>query len=117
MAGYNIEIADLEITGTMAADGSYFGGGTLAGSIDTRPLAPLLDDSGDPNAICALAINFGAACEACPADGEPYCLTLVADQIIAEGIEGSLTPVLGSNCAGCDLGPPAEDAVCEEPTP
>jgi hypothetical protein len=112
VAGYNIEIGDLEITGSFSADGTYISGATLSGTIDTRPLAPLLDDSGDPNAICSLAVNFGATCEACPSDGEPYCLTLVADQITAEGIDGSLVTVSDSDCEGCESGPPAPDAVC-----
>ena len=116
VAGLALEIGDLEITGTFAADGTYFAGGTLAGVIDTRPLAPLLgDDSGDEGAICDLAISFGAVCEACPADGEPYCLSLVADQIQALEVEGeTLVVVAGSDCTGCADGPPAEDAVCVE---
>jgi hypothetical protein len=102
VAGYDIEIGDLNVTGTFAADGTYFDGGTLSGTIDTRPLSPLIDDSGDPGAICDLAINFGAECEACPADGEPYCLTLVADQILAEQVDGvTLLEVGGNNCMDC----------------
>ncbi|MFN7142401.1 MAG: Ig-like domain-containing protein [Myxococcota bacterium] len=115
VAGYSIEIGNLEITGTFASDASYFGGGTLSGTIDTRPLAPLLDDSGDEGAICDLAVSFGAVCEACPSDGEPFCLTLVADQIVAVEVEGtSLSEVAGSDCEGCESGPPAPDAVCAE---
>lgn len=114
VAGYSVEIQNLEITGTFAADGSYFGGGTLSGTIDTRPLAPLLDDSGNEGAICDLAINFGAECQPC-SDGLNFCLTLVADQITAEGVDGlSLVEVSGNNCTGCESGPPAEDAVCEQ---
>lgn len=117
VAGYDIEIGELEITGTFASDGTYFGGGTLSGTIDTRPLAPLLDESGEPGAICELAVSFGAVCEACPADGEPYCLTLVADQIIAEETGGeSLVEILEGDCTDCENGPPAEDAVCGEDT-
>lgn len=102
VAGYDVAIGDLQITGTIAEDGTYFDGGTLSGTIDTRPLAPLVDDSGDPNAICALAVNFGAECQPCPADGEPYCLTLVADQILAEQVDGlTLIPVGGNNCMDC----------------
>jgi hypothetical protein len=116
VAGYNVEIQDLEITGTFAADGSYFGGGTLSGTIDTRPLAPLLDDSGNEGAICDLAVNFGAQCQACPSDGEPYCLTLVADQITATSVSGTLSEVDGQDCTGCESGPPAPDATCAEDT-
>jgi hypothetical protein len=115
VAGYSISIEDLAITGTFAPDGSSFGGGTLSGTIDTRPLAPLLDDSGDEGAICDLAVSFGAVCETCPSDGQPYCLTLVADQITAEQVSGvTLVEVAGNDCEGCESGPPAEDAVCAE---
>ncbi len=115
VAGYSIEIGNLEITGTFAPDGTYFAGGTLSGTIDTRPLAPLLDDSGDEGAICDLAVSFGATCTACPADGEPYCLTLVADQITAEEVSGlTLVEVVGNDCPDCETTPPAEDAVCAE---
>ena len=115
VAGYDIEIGDLEITGTFASDGSYFGGGTLAGTIDTRPLAPLLDDSGDEGAICDLAINFGATCTAC-SDDKPFCLTLVADQIIAlEVANTTLIEVGGNNCMGCESATAETDlsATCE----
>lgn len=118
VAGFAITIGQLNITGTLAPDGSYFGGGTLSGTIDTRPLAPLLDDSGDPGAICNLAVSFGVTCEACPADGEPYCLNLVADQIVATGITtGPVVEVAGADCTGCDTWtaattPAVEDQVC-----
>jgi len=102
VAGMEVLIGNLEITGTFAPDGTYFDGGTLRGTIDTSLLSGLIDDSGDPNAICALAVNFGATCEACPDDGDPYCLTLVADQIFAEEVDGlSLVEVGGNNCMGC----------------
>jgi hypothetical protein len=115
VAGYNIEIGDLEITGTFKSDGSAFAGGTLAGTIDTRPLDPLVGD--EEGAICELAGSFGAACEACSSDGEPFCLSLVADQITAEEVSGlTLVEVVGNDCEGCESGPPAPDAVCATDT-
>ena len=46
--------------------------------------------------------GFGAECEACPADGEPYCLTLVADQILAEQVDGvTLLEVGQGDCVDC----------------
>lgn len=111
VAGLEIVIGDLEITGTFASDGSYFTGGTLGGTIDTRPLVPLLDPEGEPGSICDLAASFGAVCGTCPEDGEPYCLTLVADQIEALQVEGeSLVEVAAGDCPGCDTGAP----VCPE---
>ncbi|MDP2309051.1 MAG: Ig-like domain-containing protein [Pseudomonadota bacterium] len=115
VAGLEIVIGDLEITGTFASDGSYFTGGTLGGTIDTRPLVPLLDEEGEPGSICDLAASFGAVCGACPEDGEPYCLTLVADQIEALQVEGeSLVVVANGDCPDCETTPPAVDAVCPE---
>lgn len=118
VAGYAITIGQLEISGTFAADGSYFGGGTLSGTIDTRPLDGLVSDTGEPGAVCALATNFGAECEPCPADGEAYCLNLVADQIVAEEVSATtLQVVAGNDCTGCetwtqDTVPAPEEQVC-----
>ena len=122
VAGFDITIGQLNITGTIAPDASYFGGGTLSGTIDTRPLAPLLDDSGNPGAICDLAVSFGVTCEPC-GDGEPYCLNLVADQIVATGVTtGPIVEVAGADCTACDTWtasntPDVADQVCPEPAP
>lgn len=113
VAGYDIDIESLNITGSFAPDGTYIDAATLSGTIDTRPLSGLLDDSGNEAAICELAVSFGATCENCPSDGQPYCLTLVADGISADNVPGALAVVAGSNCTGCESGPPAEDATCE----
>jgi hypothetical protein len=83
IAGYEVEIMNLQLTGTFSADGTYFGGGTLAGSVDTRALDNLVDDSGAEGAICELAEPLGAPCAPCD-DGGVFCLTLVADSIYAE---------------------------------
>ncbi len=98
VAGFDITIGQLVIEGTLSPDASSFEGGVLSGTIDTRPLAPLLDDSGNEGAICDLAVNFGASCEACPADGEPFCLTLVADQLVGEGLSSPVVPMMGNDC-------------------
>lgn len=101
IAGYDIEIQSLNITGSFEATGDYIDGATLEGTIDTRPLAPLLDDTGNEGAICDLAVNFGAACEACPSDGGMFCLTLVANQIYADGVPGSLVTVSQAEADAC----------------
>ncbi|HND31167.1 MAG TPA: hypothetical protein PKY30_14620 [Myxococcota bacterium] len=107
ISGANIKIGNLEITGTFAADGSYFGGGTLEGSVDARDIAAALPDLGyDADGLCELIAGFGAACETCPTDSAPYCLTLVANSIIAEGISGSVVEVPASDCPGCETGEP-----------
>lgn len=83
--GFEVEIMNLQLTGTFAADGSYFGGGTLAGSVDTRALDHLVGDDAEEGAICELAEPLGAPCQPCD-DGGSFCLTLVADSIYAEAI-------------------------------
>lgn len=113
VAGVEVDIEDLLIGATFAADGSYFDGGVLSGTIDTRPLAVLVDKSGNPDAICAIARNFSSDCAPCASDGEPYCLTLVADQIFAEDVPGlDIYPISVNDCPGCDQ-PEFDPGTCE----
>lgn len=91
-AGYDITIEDLEIGGDFASDASYFGGGTLSGTVDTRPLAPLLDPEGGESAICDLVVELEyGECQPCPTDGEAFCLTLVVNRITATELSSGLT--------------------------
>lgn len=86
VAGFTVEILQLEVSGTFAADGSYFGGGTLRGELDARLLAPLVGDllgTTDPDEICGVVAGFGVACETCSSDGEPYCLGVYVRDITA----------------------------------
>jgi len=110
VSGAGIPINDLNVTGTFAPDGSYFGGGTLSGSLDARDIATALADSLGQSAdeLCSLIAGVGASCGACP-DGQNYCLNLVADSIVATKVDGTLIPVAASDCPGCDMGEP----VCQ----
>ena len=107
-AGYNINVKQLEITGTFAPDGSYFGGGTLGGSVDARDIATAFPELGyDAAGLCSFLVSFGAQCEACTDDSEPYCLTLVANQIVAEEASGvDFVEIAANDCADCASGPP-----------
>ena len=60
--------------------GARIGGLSLEGVVDTRPLAPLVDDGGDPGVICDLSVSFGATCIPCGSDGEAYCLPFREDR-------------------------------------
>lgn len=109
VAGASIPIGQLEVTGTFASDASFFGGGTLSGSLDARDIAAALPDLGyDAAGLCDLLVSFGAACVGCD-DGETLCLDIVANRITADAVAGSLVEVTGSDCPGCDVGEP----VCE----
>jgi len=84
VAGFEVDIQQLEVSGAFGPDGSYISGATLGGKIDTRPIVPLvfagcdepLDENGDPNpnypcddnAICAFAASLFIDCEACQED-------------------------------------------------
>lgn len=111
IAGDIIDVFDLVLTGAFTPDGSAIDGVTFNGTVDTRPLAPLVDQgSGDENAICELALNFGAECVACPSDGGVFCVTLEVDHLRAEKVDGlTLADVAASDCAGCLDGPPDPD--------
>jgi hypothetical protein len=111
IGGYAIVITGLEITGTFAADGASFDNGTLLGTIDTRPLDPLVGDT--EGAICDVVELFSASCEPCT-DGEEYCLTIRAEDVTGAEVAGlELSFVPGNNCEACEAGPVAADAVCD----
>ena len=98
----SVEIQDLEVSGAFAADSSYFGGGVLGGTIDTRPLVDLVADGEEVGEgyICDLVSELGyAECVACPSGGD-FCLTLRVDQIVAEAIDDSLVVLSEDDVAG-----------------
>lgn len=131
VAGYTVTIDDLEISGAFAPDASYIAGAVLAGTIDTRPLVPLLDadsdcsegytactgseddpaDCCDENAICATAVQIGVACETC-ADGEDFCLSLYVDSMTAAQVAGG--EILPQHLPVDDATAPAESTnICD----
>ncbi len=105
VAGFNVDILQLAISGTFAADGSYFGGGTLAGELDARLLAPLVGDllgTTDPDEICGVVAGFGVSCQACSSDGAAYCLEVYVRDITATELG---TPIVVRTTADIDADP------------
>ncbi len=99
VAGYSVTIDDLLISGTFAPDGSYFGGGTLSGLIDTRPLVELVfDDEDDENAICDFILGFGVSCVACPNGDGDFCLELKAIDLLAEELAITVDDIEYEDC-------------------
>ena len=105
VAGFELSIASINISGTFAADGSEFGGGVLQGELDARELLPVVKAEGladSAEGICDLLIGFGVACEACSSDGEVFCATILVDQLVAVEQSGELQEVTQSDCfEGC----------------
>ncbi|MEN0068313.1 MAG: hypothetical protein AAGA48_39705 [Myxococcota bacterium] len=70
-----IPVTEFVLTGTLSADGTRLGGGTLAGVADTREFSDAF--FGTENALCLLSeSSFQVACAPCESDGEPFCLAI-----------------------------------------
>jgi hypothetical protein len=93
VAGYVIPLQNFEVSGTFAADGSYFGGGILAGMVDARDIVDMIDEVDSWEDACNLTASFGAPCIACD-DGTESCLSLRADQILAEENPGQVLEIV-----------------------
>ncbi|MEL6341683.1 MAG: Ig-like domain-containing protein [Myxococcota bacterium] len=125
VAGFDITIAALNINGTFAADGSYFGGGTLVGELDARDIGfialELGLESDDPDELCSLLGGLGVTCQTCASDGEAYCATITATRIVANANSNPVVSVEDENCfEGCldsctnpECTQASEFAVCE----
>jgi hypothetical protein len=88
VAGYDITISELRVSGDFASSGDYFGGGVLMGEIDARGLVDVLAEVGagdNADEICTLIATLsGAPCEPCSTDGLEYCLSIEVTDILAE---------------------------------
>jgi hypothetical protein len=116
VAGFELNIDAINIAGTFAADGSYFGGGELNGELDARDIGPLLKgqiDDTSPDAICDLLIGFGVSCAPCSSDGESYCANVVIDQLIGTEQTGEVQEINQEDCfEGCAAS--CDNAECAE---
>jgi hypothetical protein len=116
-AGFDINIRQLRISGDIAPDYSYFGGGILEGEIDARDLVVILSSEGiisdeDPSAVCELIAPFGVICGPCVSDGAAYCLNIYVNQIVAMEDAGSVLEQVDE----CDLVQcEAQGGTCDPP--
>jgi hypothetical protein len=104
--GGELTLFDAELSGTFVADASSLDGCDLSGTLDTRGLADLLEGA-DP---CDLLAGVAAACEPCPGDANPSCVTVRWVGLGGGEIAGPLHPVTSDQtenhlCGNC------EDAV------
>lgn len=109
VAGVELTINDLFISADFESDCSGFGGGTLAGQLDARTLAPLLGDLlgiTDPDEVCATLTGFGVTCGACASDGLDYCVDVLVDQLNATASAGALVKL---ETADIDANPDCAD--------
>ena len=102
LAGYTVQLYDATAAATFAADGSFFAGGTIAGSMDARDVVEALAGRGvlpteSPDALCEIIGNAKLPCTPC-ADGEPYCLYLEVRDVLGEREFKELETVEQSQC-------------------
>jgi hypothetical protein len=89
--GTLIDVNDVDVTGSFAADGGRIQFGTLETVIDTRYLGPAIGLSSAYDEVCNLMYYLGFSCDLC-ADGLPYCLAITVDDLEAPSIGGALVP-------------------------
>ena len=94
-SGVSLTIAGMEISGIFEPDGESMYGVGVSGALDLRDIGPALGDSdiglpvdlSDADQICDWAAILSISCEACPTDGEEYCLEVELDEIVATEID------------------------------
>jgi hypothetical protein len=85
VAGYSIDVQDLDLQGSFRPDASGIDGASLQGVIDTRPLVDVLAPGGADDSVCVLVSTFGVSCVDC-GNGENYCLEVWVDSIEAGAV-------------------------------
>jgi hypothetical protein len=102
IAGFTIDIEDLELSGAFSPSADRIQGAVLKGKIDTRPLVDLIAPGGTDEAVCDLVQTFGVFCEDCTGGGT-YCLSLWVADIVANEVGGG--PLVELDQATIDLDP------------
>lgn len=85
VAGYSIDVQDLDLQGSFTPDASGMEGASLKGMIDTRPLVDVLSPGGTEDSVCLLMSTFGVNCIDC-GNGETFCIDVWVDSIEAAAV-------------------------------
>jgi hypothetical protein len=111
VAGYTLMLYDSYASATFAADGSFFAGGQMAGSLDARDVVDALAGYGvlpsdNPDALCLLLGQQNLACGTCR-DGEEYCLHIEISDVMGSQSNLDLRTLSAIDCdedcaASCD---------------
>jgi hypothetical protein len=94
VAGMLLPVHEFVLEGTIAADGSWFGGAVIGGELDARELADLIDEVDSPDDLCNLTASFGAPCQPCTTDGEAYCLEVLVDSLVGDPVDIDLEEIV-----------------------
>jgi hypothetical protein len=100
VAGFDVAIDDLAISGAFSPNGDRIAGAALSGSIDTRPLVPLVAEGQGDSGVCDLVGGFGISCIACSDGTGDFCLALEVEDMTALKAGGvDLLPVTADDVA------------------
>lgn len=95
VAGYEVIINNILLSGTFSDDATWIGGVEFAGDLD---LAPVADAIGFPaSTLCTYAAIFGITCDDC-GDGRSECLGLIIQDMDADSVDTVLEPIDMSDC-------------------
>ncbi|MCB9795265.1 MAG: hypothetical protein H6741_21390 [Alphaproteobacteria bacterium] len=95
LGGGSLALQDMVLEGSVRPDGEGLQGVTLSGVWDTRPYVDLVEEGGEPGALCDIAAGFGVRCEPCASDGGTYCVTLRFVDLTAEPASAEVLEVTG----------------------
>jgi hypothetical protein len=94
-AGHAAAFRSLELSGVFDASGAAWSDGVLLAQLDTRELAPALNQTGD---LCPLVESLGGTCEPCD-DGAVACFTLRIEGMVGDRLDSAFDPDVDGN--GC----------------
>ena len=97
-SGINLNIISMEISGIFEPDGESMYDVGVSGALDLRDILPALGESdfelpidlSDVDQICEYAMFLSIACQACPTDGEEYCVEVALEEIEAEKVSADI---------------------------
>jgi len=107
LAGYAVTLFDATAEATFAADGTYFAGGRLSGTLDARDVVEALSGRDvlpveDAAAVCETIARVGLECTAC-SDGEVLCLDMEIEEVEGTPTSSPVEDVPDFDChEGCE---------------
>ena len=108
LADYSLPIENFTFAAAVTDDCDDLRDGVFAGELDARTLVPQLAELvsvDDPDEVCGVMRGFGVSCEACSSDGAEYCISVLIDQLPADGVSWDLDRISASDVSNnpdCD---------------
>jgi hypothetical protein len=94
--GSPVTLSSFKFTAAANTDCASIRDGVFEADLDARLLGPLMEDllgTTDPQEICDALVTFGAQCGACASDEEPFCVSLIIDNISGPATSTPIVPV------------------------